>query len=105
MAETEAVKDAMWLYSFLNELGYQIKIPIIIVFDNQGAMKLAKNPVFHARTKHIDIRRNFIREQIKTGLIELNYVQTSDNLADIITKPLHGPKFNKLLDKLLIKSI
>ena len=54
-------------------------------------MKLAKNPQFHNRTKHIDIRHHFIREAIETGLVTLQYVQSEDNTADVLTKALSGP--------------
>ena len=94
MAESEAVKEVIWLKTFINELLFEIKIPIQVNCDNQAAIKLAKNPIYHARTKHIDIRHHFIREKVNDGLINLNYIQTSENIADIMTKPLSGPKFN-----------
>ena len=54
-------------------------------------MKLAKNPQFHNWTKHIDIRYHFINEAIETGLVMLQYVQSEDNTADVLTKALSGP--------------
>lgn len=104
MAETEAAKEAMWLKMFINELGYEIKLPITINCDNQGAIRLAKNPVYHSRTKHINVKHHFIRDHVKDGLVQLNYVNTSENIADILTKPLHGPKFNQF-KKLIVNEI
>lgn len=101
MAETEAVKEVIWLKSLMNELGYEVETPIDINCDNQGSIKLAKNPVFHSRTKHIDIRHHFIRDQIENGLVRLKYVQSSANKADIMTKPLASPKFHEFLGLLL----
>ena len=59
-----------------------------ILVDNQVAMKLAENPQFHNRTKHIDIRYHFIRDTLAAGEIVLQYLPTADMVADIMTKPL-----------------
>jgi len=56
--------------------------------DNQGAIALAKNPVLHQRTKHIDIRYFFIREKIDNNMFDMLYVETMRNLADLFTKPV-----------------
>ena len=64
--------------------------------DNQGAIALAKNPVHHNRTKHIDIRYHFIREKVLRNEIILKYCATKDMIADILTKPLPKPSFQKL---------
>lgn len=61
--------------------------------DNQGAVKLAKNPIFHAKTKHIEAKHHFIRERVLEGEISLKYIHTDDNPADLLTKPLLRQKF------------
>ena len=61
--------------------------------DNQSAIKLAKNPVFHARTKHIEIHHHFVRERVLRGEIDLHYISTDSQPADIFTKPLSRTKF------------
>ena len=61
--------------------------------DNQGAIALAKNPIHHQRTKHIDIRYHFIRFDVEEGIVILEYVPTNENYADLFTKPLSGIKF------------
>src|SRR5207249_9529892 len=60
MELTEATKDAIYLTRLLRELGMEIDAPITIYNDNQGAKKLAENPIFHSRSKHIDIRHHFV---------------------------------------------
>ena len=66
-----------------------------IFVDNQGAMKLAENPQFHNRTKHIDICYHFIRDTLAAGEIVLQYLPTADMVADIMTKPLPRKKHEK----------
>ncbi|KAJ0388685.1 hypothetical protein P43SY_010840 [Pythium insidiosum] len=71
------------------ELGeHSEKDAVVVLEDNQGAIALAKNPEFHKRTKHIDIRYHFVRESVETGNIELQYCSTQDMLADLLTKPI-----------------
>ena len=61
---------------------------VILNVDNQGAIALAKNPVYHQRSKHIDIRYHYIRLEVENKNVELIYVPSEDNVADIFTKPL-----------------
>ena len=68
---------------------------VLIHVDNQGAINLAKNPVNHQRSKHIDIKYHFIRLEIQTGTVELKYVPTDENVADIFTKPTTKTKLEK----------
>ena len=64
-----------------------------IMCDNTSAINITKNPVMHSRTKHIEIRHHFIRDQYQNGNIMLDYVNTSDQLADIFTKALPKESF------------
>lgn len=66
--------------------------------DNQGSIALAHNPVFHARTKHIDIQHHCIRDEVAEGRIELTYVLTDKMVADGLTKPLTHVKFHGFLE-------
>ena len=68
----------------------------IIYCDNTSAINLSKNPVNHSRTKHIDIRHHFLRDNVEKGNICLEYVQTDNQLADIFTKPLLESSFIRL---------
>ena len=65
--------------------------PTVLKCDNQSSIKLAHNPIYHARTKHIEDQHHFLREKIQSNEIDLIYCNTTDNVADIFTKP-HGKK-------------
>ena len=96
MALTEAAKEVSFLMALLEELGVPQPNGADILEDNQGCIALARNPVNHARTKHIDIRHHFIREAINKGKINLKYCPTKEMIADILTKPLARDQFEKL---------
>ena len=74
--------------------------PMVIYTDSESAIKLSRNAEFHARTKHMDIQCHWIREVIDRGLIELKYIPSRDNLADLLTKPLPRAKLDPLLSKM-----
>jgi hypothetical protein len=74
--------------------------PITLHADNQGAIALAKDDRFHARTKHIDIRYHFIRELIEQKKVEIIYIPSADNISDIFTKALPSPQFKHLASQL-----
>jgi hypothetical protein len=76
------------------------KVPLLC--DNESAIRMADNPVEHSRTKHIDIRYHFLRNHQQKGGIEINYVKTQNQLADIFTKPLDEKTFSKLRNELNI---
>ncbi|GJZ52318.1 hypothetical protein Tco_0606833 [Tanacetum coccineum] len=85
----------------ISNYGFQFnKIPLY--YDNKSAIALCCNNVQHSRAKHIDIRYHFIKEQVKNGIMELYFVQTEYQLADIFTKPLPRERFNFLIDKLVV---
>ena len=73
---------------------------ILIYCDNKSAIAMIGNPVQHSLTKHISIRYHFIREQVLEGTIELYFVPTDQQLADIFTKPLPEATFNRLVNEL-----
>ena len=72
------------------------------ICDNESAIKIAHNPVQHAKSKHIEIRHHFIREHISRGDLEMSFVGTRDQLADIFTKPLDEARFCLLRNELNI---
>lgn len=65
---------------------------------------MVRNPEYHQKTKHIDVKYNFIRDQHEKGTIKMEYVPKGDQLADILTKPLAGPRFNLLRERIGLKS-
>lgn len=95
MASCEAAKEAVWLNRLLNEVTTISSIPVLHI-DNMGAIKLIKNPIFHKRTKHIAVRYYFVREKFLSEELSVEHVASNDQLADILTKPLSGVKFNNL---------
>ena len=104
MAVTEAVKEAIWLYGLLDELGIGHKY-IKVHCDSQSAIHLAKNQVYHARTKHIDVRYHFVREILEEGEIQIQKIPTTENPADMMTKVVTAVKFQHCLNLINILSI
>lgn len=100
MALFEAVKEALWLKSLLKGIQIQILHPIILFEDNQSCIAIATNPTNHKRSKHIDIKYHFTREQVENKMICLKYVSTGNQEADLFTKSLPAPRFKELRCKL-----
>ena len=88
MALCQASKESVWMADFLGSLGVSLQGLVVINADNQGSIALTRNPVFHDRSKHIDIQYHFARDLIRAGRISLNYVPTAEMLADLLTKSL-----------------
>ncbi|KAL3651407.1 hypothetical protein CASFOL_004409 [Castilleja foliolosa] len=94
--------EISWIQYLLGELNVvQSRIPKIWI-DNQSAIYLSSNPIMHARTKHIELDCHFVREKVAAGLIQVNYVPTCDQNADILTKPLSLQFFTRLRNKLTV---
>ena len=89
-----AVQEAKFLKQLCSDMNVVID-NVLIKVDNQGAINLAKNPVNHQRSKHIDIKYHFIRSEIQNRNVTLEYVATEDNIADIFTKPAAKIKLQK----------
>jgi len=104
MAATQATKEAIYLRRLLKDLGHEQTSPTVIREDNQGTIAIARNPCHHERTKHIDIQYHFTREKIESGDIMLEYCQTEDQVADIMTKALTKDKFVRLLKMMGLQS-
>ena len=100
VAQTHAAKELIWLCTILSELNSTFEEPTTLNCDNQGAIALAKDNKFHARTKHIDIRYHYIREAVENSDINMQYIPTNENIADIFTKPLAKAKFEHFTEKL-----
>ena len=96
VAATSCVCHAIWLRNLLKELNLPQEEPTKIFVNNKSAIALAKNPVFHDRSKHIDTRYHYIRECVTKMDVQLEYVKTNDQVADIFTKPLKREDFIKM---------
>lgn len=100
MALYEAVREALWLKSLAVSIHINIDKPITIYEDNNGCISIANNPTNHKRSKHIDIKYHFSREQIEKNVIKLNYIPTGQQLADALTKPLPAVIFQTMRSKM-----
>lgn len=105
-AEYKALKDVVakvtWIVSLLCELGVKPLVVPKLWCDNLGSTYMCANPIFHACTKHIKIDYYFVRDKVATGELQVNFVSTKDQLADIFTKPLPALRFPFLRDKLQV---
>ncbi|GKD36311.1 copia protein [Tanacetum coccineum] len=101
----KACQQALWMKQAL--IDYDVRLDDIpIMCNNKGAINLSKNPVQHSRTRHIEIRHHFLRDNVQKGNISIEKVSSEDNIADILTKPLKREPFNYLrLDLGMIKQI
>lgn len=93
IAVSKAAREAMWLPMLTTQLDLPPLHPTPLLCDNQAANSLAKDPTFHARAKHIDVKWHYIRECTENGHIAVSYVPSKDNVADILTRPLPSPQF------------
>ena len=103
VACAEIVAEIIYLRKLLIEFDLAPQYPTMIYGDNKGAMLLARNNVFHKRTKHIDISAHYTRERIKAGDVRLIYISTKDNISDIMTKPVRRITFLHLVKLMGIK--
>ena len=94
IAMTSAAQES--LQQLLTDLKMETVKSMVVYEDNQSAISMANNPQFHGRSKHIDIKYHFIREQVKSGKVQLSYCQSNDMIADILTKGLSTGQFEKL---------
>jgi len=99
-AMATATCELVWIKQLLGELKFGKVDQMELVCDNQAALHIASNPVFHERTKHIEIDCHFVREKILSGDIVTKFVKSNDQLADIFTKSLTCPRINYICNKL-----
>ncbi|KAM6588273.1 hypothetical protein CsatA_010878 [Cannabis sativa] len=95
--------EVVWITAVLQEMGIITSHTPTIWCDNQGAQQLASNPVFHSRTKHIEVDVHYVRELINKHKVQISYIPTEEQPADLLTKALTLPKFNFLCHKLSLE--
>jgi len=93
VALSSAAQECVWMRRLNTELGNPPQGPTTILEDNQSSIAMARNPQYHGRVKHIDIKHHFVREQVSSGTIELKYCPTNEMLADMLTKGLAQQQF------------
>ncbi|XP_019256438.1 PREDICTED: uncharacterized protein LOC109234846 [Nicotiana attenuata] len=101
-ALSKLVAEITWMTRLLEDLGVAGMTPVSVFCDNQSALHIARNPVFHERTKHIEVDCHFVRGKLSEGLITLFPVSSTSQLANILTKPLTGLAHHGFLPKLKI---
>lgn len=98
------VQELIWLKHMLNTLGISHPQPMIVHCDSKSAIYIATNPVFHERTKHIEMDLHFVRDEVLTRTIRLQHVSTQSQLADIFTKAIGRDGFHSFRSKLGIRN-
>ncbi|CAH9083140.1 unnamed protein product [Cuscuta epithymum] len=99
-AMAQSACEIIWINHLLSEIGLKTPMPAKLWCDNQAAIHIANNLVFHERTKHIEVDCHFVREKIQQGLISTGYVKTGEQLGDLFTKALNGIRVGYLCNKL-----
>ena len=105
IAAASAATQALWLSRLLGELRGSKADVVELKVDSKSALALAKNPIFHGRSKHIWIKYHFIRDCLEDGSIKADHIPTTDQLADILTKSLGKTKFQEMREKIGLKQI
>ena len=104
-AMAQGICELLWLKIILEDLKIKWEGPMKLYCDNKSAISIAHNPVQHDRTKHIEVGRHFIREKLDSGFICTLYVPSLGQLADIHTKGLRTPNFDRIICKLGLDNI
>ena len=99
-ALAQGICEGIWIKRVLSELGQTSSSPILMMCDNQATISIAKNPMHHDMTKHVEIDKHFIIEKMTSETVKLNYVPTKHQTADILTKALPRPNFEDFTCKL-----
>ena len=105
MAANAAACQGVWLSKLLSQITGKRLDPVVIYIDNKSAIDLTKNPVFHGRSKHIDIRFHFIRGCVERGEIQIKFINSGEQRADILTKAMTVVKFERMRELLGIKNL
>ena len=101
MAAADATRDIMWLRGILEELGHGQEGPTVLHEDNRCAILWSKDCIVNENNKHIRIRYHIVRDSTRDGTVRLDWIESKDNVSDILTKPLTAPQFAVLRDRLL----
>ncbi|XP_074327633.1 secreted RxLR effector protein 161-like [Apium graveolens] len=104
VAAASCACQSVWMQRVLNQIKGTLSDSIKIFYDNSSTIKLANNPVFNGRCKHIDVRFHFLKNLVSAGAVSLEYCGTSKQVVDLMTKPLKLDQFEKLRNALGVRS-
>ena len=90
-----AACEIAWLCKLLSDLGHDVQGPMTLYCDNMSSIQLANNPMFHARTKHIEVHYHYVQEKVLASEFDMVYVNTNEQVADIFTKSLGEEKHHR----------
>jgi hypothetical protein len=96
----KGICELLWVRRVLQELGLDHQEPMQLYCDNKSAIEIARNPIHHDRTKHVEIDRHFIKEKLDSKIIDLVFVRSEDQVADVLTKAVSSRLFRAAIDKL-----
>jgi hypothetical protein len=88
-------KEAVWLQQFLEQIHFPPSSPTDMYMDNQSVIAISKNPEFHDHTKHINVHHHFLQKKVEDKQINLEYIPTNNQIANVLTKGLSCKKHNK----------
>ncbi|CAL9000117.1 unnamed protein product [Prunus brigantina] len=100
-ALSHACAETNWLCYLLHELGVHLRFPVQLFCDNLSTTYMAANPVFHARTRHIELDYHFLREKVALGSHQVCFIPSVDQPADLFTKALHKSRHQLMSSKLV----
>lgn len=103
MATCQGAKEIAWMKSLMKEILNIKDVPTTRYMDNQSAICLVKNPVFHKRVKHIDVRFHYVRERDAAKEFSLEYIASNEQQTDILTKPLSREQFQRNREELGVR--
>ena len=97
--------EAVWLRKLLSDL-FDLQLDATCIYcNNQSCVKLSENPIFHEKSKHIEIKYHYIKDMVQRGAVKLQYVAMDEHIADVLTKPLSRVKFEYFMEKLGVLQI
>ena len=105
MAATATTCHAIWLDNVLSQITDEGSVPVMLYIDNKSVIDLTKNPVFHGRSKHIDIRLHFIWQCVESEEVIIKHVKTNQQKADVLTKTMPATKFEHMRKLLGVKTL
>jgi len=103
-ALADGITEILWIWALLSNLYFSHNPMTILWCDNLGATYLYVNPIFHARTKHVEVDYHFVRDRVAKKEIEVRFISSRDQLVDVLTKPLPPASFTYFRSKLHVES-